>query len=203
MELKVLPKSQDCASVFYLVSDRKVHMKNFRSLIFCFLFFTFLLFSINSQAQPRTSELTMGRVENSEIVVSVETFERLVFENINKKRAEVDLPALIWSEQAAQTARIHSRNMSSYNFFSHTGIDGKRVDNRADSVGLKNWRMIGENIAYNRGYGNPVERVIESWMNSRDHRENLLNKNWEETGVGIALTNTGTYYFTQVFIKKS
>lgn len=178
-------------------------MKNYRSLIFRFLSFTFLAFLINSQAQaqPRISGNLVTRVGNSENRTNVFTFERLVFQLINKKRAENNLPSLIWSEQAALAARLHSKNMSLYNFFSHIGLDGKRVDSRADLVGLKNWRMIGENIAYNRGYGNPVERVIESWMNSSAHRGNLLNKNWKETGVGINVTKEGTYYFTQVFVK--
>ncbi|HVE59681.1 MAG TPA: CAP domain-containing protein [Pyrinomonadaceae bacterium] len=178
-------------------------MKNYRLLIFRFLFFTFLFFLINSQApaQNRLGGNRAARIENSEDGANALNLERLVFALINKKRTENNLQPLLWSEQAAQAARLHSKNMSLYNFFSHIGLDGKRVDGRADLVGLKNWRMIGENIAYNRGYGSPIERVIESWMNSSGHRENLLNKNWRETGVGINVTKDGTYYFTQVFVK--
>ncbi|MET0754203.1 MAG: CAP domain-containing protein, partial [Pyrinomonadaceae bacterium] len=101
----------------------------------------------------------------------------------------------------AQVARLHSRNMASYNFFSHVGVDGKRVDSRANSTGVS-WRSIGENIAYNRGFGSPAESVVNQWMRSTAHRENLLSGGWKESGIGISITSDGRYYFTQVFIKK-
>jgi uncharacterized protein YkwD len=175
-------------------------MKNYRLLISSFLFFTFSFFLINSQAQTRTAGYLPISAGNSTRDAGVENFEQLVFILINRKRAEISLPPLSWNERAAQAARLHSKNMSLLNFFSHTGLDGKNVADRVELFGLKSWRMVGENIAYNRGYGNPVERVIESWMNSPSHRENLLNKRWRETGVGITVNN-GTYYFTQVFVK--
>ena len=75
------------------------------------------------------------------------------------------------------------------------------VDDRADSAGIKNWKRIGENIAYNRGYDNPVEFAVLRWMQSQSHRENLLSEKWKESGIGIAIAADGkTYYFTQVFM---
>ena len=127
-------------------------------------------------------------------------FERSVFDLINRKRAEAGLKVLVWNEDVAQIARIHSENMANYKFFDHAGRDGKMVNNRADAVGLTKWRSIGENIAYNRGYASPLEFVVESWMKSAGHRTNILNNNWQETGIGIAVTGDGTYYFTQVFL---
>jgi uncharacterized protein YkwD len=128
--------------------------------------------------------------------------ERLAFSLINQKRAESGLPALSWSEEVAKIARLHSENMVKFNFFSHKGMDGKMVDGRADSIGVTKWTAMGENIAYNRGYKNPIETAVEKWMLSPAHRENLLNESWKETAVGIAVTEDGTYYFTQVFLKR-
>lgn len=128
--------------------------------------------------------------------------ERQVFELINLKRMEYGLKPLIWNEQSASVARIHSVNMAEYKFFSHRGLDGKTVDMRADSIGLKKWRMIGENIASVRGYNQPFKQVINCWMNSPGHRENILREKWRESGVGVAVAPDGTYYFTQVFLKK-
>ena len=180
-------------------------MKNLRLLIFrtlFFTFFTFLLFSSVSQAQTTSSGHFRARVENTKNGDSAFSLERRIFDLINRKRAEYGLPSLNWSERAAQAARLHSRNMASYSFFSHTGTDGKRVDDRADAVGLRGWRLIGENIAFNRGFSNPAERVVERWMLSPSHRDNLLNSRWSESGVGVTITSAGTYYFTQVFVKK-
>lgn len=129
-------------------------------------------------------------------------FEKEVFQLINKKRNEINLPELEWSEEAAKVARLHSENMAKFGFFSHVGLDGKMVDDRADSLGVKKWRAIGENIAYNRGYANPMEIAVEKWLLSTSHRQNLLNSRWKQTGIGIAVSENGTFYFTQVFLQK-
>jgi uncharacterized protein YkwD len=170
--------------------------------LLCFTFLAIFTFSAKIDAQSINVKHLSSKTENSGSLVGASTLERQVFELINRKRAENGLQPLVWSERAAQVARLHSRNMASLNFFSHTGADGKRVDDRADSVGLSDWRAIGENIAFNRGFGNPIERVVESWMQSRGHRENLLDSRWRESGVGISVTDSGTYYFTQVFVKR-
>ncbi|MGI8494448.1 MAG: CAP domain-containing protein [Pyrinomonadaceae bacterium] len=39
-------------------------------------------------------------------------------------------------------------------------------------------------------------------MLSPSHKENILDKRWKETGIGIAIASDGTYFFTQVFILK-
>jgi len=170
--------------------------------LLCLTFFAFLFSPTAAEAQTFGASHISNKNKNSRTIGSTSVLEREVFELINRKRAQSNLQPLVWSDRAAQVARLHSRNMASYNFFSHVGVDGKRVDGRADGAGLNNWRQIGENIAYNRGFGNPVESVVESWMRSPGHRQNLLGGSWKESGVGITITSNGKYYFTQVFIKK-
>ena len=126
--------------------------------------------------------------------------ELLTFELINQQRSKSNLQPLAWSDDAAKIARLHSENMANYNFFSHTGLDGLLVNDRADFFGVKKWQAIGENIAYNQGFENPVEFAVERWMQSPKHRDNLLNSRWKESGIGIAVTASGTYYFTEVFL---
>ncbi len=147
-------------------------MKNYRSLILTFLFFTFPLFVINSNAQTRTAEYLQTSVGNSVKDAGSFPLEKLIFSLINKKRAEFSLPPLIWSEPAAQAARLHSRNMSLFKFFSHTGLDGKDVDDRIELFGLKKWRMdefIGaseestqQKLERNRcrNYGDPQRNIL-------------------------------------------
>lgn len=134
--------------------------------------------------------------------VSTVSLERKAFELINAKRAEQGLEPLTWSDDVAKIARLHSQNMAVYKFFSHTGLDGKLVNDRADLFGVSRWRAIGENIAYNRGYDDPVEFAVERWMLSASHKQNLLNERWKESAVGIAIADDGSYYFTQVFLQR-
>jgi uncharacterized protein YkwD len=90
--------------------------------------------------------------------------------------------------------------MAEYHFFSHKGQDGQMVDGRAEQAGIFNWRAIGENIAFNRGYDDPVGLAVEKWLESPSHRENMLNKEWIESGLGVAIGADGSYYFTKVFL---
>lgn len=198
-----------------------------KSVVFSALFLG--AFSANFYAQTITAEKTgsvasyvrdkeedaglvrkrVAQPENVKIIPSAKPsatqildFEKLCFALINQKRAEIGLEPLAWSDDVAKIARLHSENMAKFKFFSHTGIDGKMVDDRADSLGITKWTAMGENIAYNRGYKNPVEIAVEKWMLSQGHRENLLNDRWKESAIGIAVTDDGTYYFTQVFLKR-
>lgn len=152
--------------------------------------------------------LTRPRIYKSELVKPVApassktafNLERRAFELINRQRTLMGLEPLAWSDEAAKIARLHSENMANHNFFSHTGIDGSLVSDRADFFGISKWRAIGENIAYNQGFENPAEFAVERWMKSPKHRDNLLNSRWQESGIGIAVTAGGTYYFTEVFL---
>jgi uncharacterized protein YkwD len=146
------------------------------------------------------ARFTDGGIKVKKTVTAFEETEKQAFELINKQRKANGLKELAWSDDAAEVARRHSQSMAEYKFFSHQGLDGSMVDDRADSLGLRKWLAIGENIAYNRGYSNPVEFAVECWMKSTGHKENILNRGWKESGIGIAVASDGSYYFTQVFL---
>lgn len=132
----------------------------------------------------------------------LQQMEREAFALINQQRNAQGLPSLIWSDEVARVARMHSQNMATYKFFDHRGLDGKMVNDRADSIGLNKWRALGENIAFMRGYAQPADFAVKAWMNSPSHRHNLLGPSWRETAVGVAVASDGSYYFTQVFLER-
>lgn len=131
---------------------------------------------------------------------TTEKLEREVFSLVNAQRVQHGLSELPWSDDLAKVAHIHSDNMADQKFFSHKGTDGSMVDDRADRVGLGEWRVIGENIAYVRGFENPAAIALEKWLESTAHRNNLLGANWQESAVAISVASDGTYYMTQVFL---
>jgi uncharacterized protein YkwD len=118
---------------------------------------------------------------------------------VNKYRTEgcrcgsEQMPAvatITWNETLAKTAYLHSKDMNTQNYFSHTGKDGSTFSERMERQGY-NWRAAGENIA--KGYANE-KAVIEGWINSEGHCRNIMSSNFEEMGVG----KEGDYW-TQVF----
>jgi uncharacterized protein YkwD len=46
----------------------------------------------------------------------------------------------------------------------------------------------------------PVAAAVQGWMKSRTHRDNILRREFTETGVGICRRD-GSYYFTQLFLR--
>ena len=90
--------------------------------------------------------------------------------------------------------------MAVYGFLSHIGLNGRLVDRRAADSGIDEWQGIGENIAFNKGFANPTSLAVERWMLSAGHKLNLLDSRWTESGLGIAVTKDGKYFFTQIFI---
>lgn len=126
--------------------------------------------------------------------------EKKTFQLINAERTRRGLRTLAWSDDAAKLARMHSQSMAQYHFFSHKGLDGSMVNDRAEKQGIFNWRAIGENIAFNRGYDDPIGMAVEKWLESPSHKENMLNPDWLESGMGVAIAADGSYYFTQVFL---
>lgn len=156
--------------------------------------------------RPRVAEMNGSAVKASgvkaSVVVNIVAVERVAFAMINQKRLENGLKPLAWNAELASVARVHSQNMAEYQFFGHRGLDGKMVSDRADNIGLNKWRAIGENIAFNRGYQDPIAKAVEGWMNSPGHRHNLLEDSWKESAIGVAVAPDGSYYFTQVFLLK-
>ncbi len=128
------------------------------------------------------------------------SLEMRVFKLINDERGQHGKSPLRWADQAANVARYHSINMAELEFFSHEDLAGRRSSNRADLLGLRDWRSIGENIAWLKGTGDPTIKVVAQWMRSPSHRSNILDSRFRETGVGLRIADNGTYYFTQVFL---
>jgi len=156
---------------------------------------------VNSPARPRVAPEKSSAVKAS-VIVNTVRIEQMVFEMVNQKRVENGLTPLVWSDGIAAIAREHSQNMAEFKFFSHRGVDNKMVSDRADDHRLGNWQAIGENIAFNRGFDDPTGKAIQLWLDSPTHRHNLLDPNWREAAVGVAVAEDGSYYFTQVFLRK-
>lgn len=128
--------------------------------------------------------------------------EMRAFDLINAERRARGQKPLAWDASLTHLARYHSGNMARQDFFSHTDADGRNLQGRADAAGLRDWRALGENIAYNQGFQDPVRFAVERWMKSEKHRDNILNAEYTHAGVGIARASDGRLFFTQVFMRR-
>ncbi len=133
-------------------------------------------------------------VEDTEPIFEFTAMETEVHDLVNAHRQSIGLAPLTEEPAIGVESRIHSDNMlAGTTKFGHDGFDG-----RADRIGASvAWVAIGENVATNMGYADPVATAVEGWLNSPPHKENMEG-DFNLAGVGIAETD-GYYYFTQIF----
>ncbi len=123
--------------------------------------------------------------------------EQDVLVKVNEYRQSLDLPPLIHSDAVADMAREHSKNMADGSLpFGHDGF-GDRFQQMHVIV---NAMGGAENIAFNNGYEDPGLEAVNGWIESDGHRRNMEG-DYTLTGIGIAVSDDGTYYFTQLFAK--
>lgn len=142
-----------------------------------------------------------NNVVAKETEVSSYSREQVIIE-VNKRRQASNLPDLILNEKLAKAAGSKALHMTEYSYFSHihgeTGMKWSDFIKRSDYAYL----VAGENLA-NGFY--TVPEMVDAWMESPTHRENILNERVDETGIGISygeLEGTPTIFVVQVFGKQ-
>jgi uncharacterized protein YkwD len=109
---------------------------------------------------------------------------------VNIERGRRGLPFLRLDDQLSAAARVHAADMASMRRMQHVGSDGSDGGIRLSRTGFV-WSSWGENIG--AGFTDPAV-LFESWLNSPDHRANLLG-DFTEIGVGVVATSDGVPYW--------
>jgi uncharacterized protein YkwD len=142
-----------------------------------------------------------GATVDGRFLKEVTDLEQNCFDAVNHQREVKGLRALEESDELLEVARDYSRRMAEEGFFSHIDPEGKSVRERVREAGLR-WHVLGENLAFSRGYVSPVAATLVGWMDSPTHRKNILEPSYTEGAVGAWISSKGTVYFTQIFLKK-
>jgi uncharacterized protein YkwD len=128
--------------------------------------------------------------------------EQRAFDQTNVIRVKNGLAQLVWDAQLCRMARAHSERMARLGFFDHATPEGSKLKDRAHTNGLLHFRVIAENIAYNKGYDDPGGFAVERWMISAGHRANILYVGFQASAIGSYVSADGSHYLTQVFIAR-
>ncbi len=111
---------------------------------------------------------------------------------LNGVRADAGLPLLTLDDKLSAAATAYAHDLVAGGYFSHTGRDGSTIRTRLDAVGYlprdAGW-AIGENLAWGTGPLATPASIMQAWMNSPGHRENILNPDYREIGIGVAAGN--------------
>jgi uncharacterized protein YkwD len=112
-----------------------------------------------------------------------------VFDLVNDERAAAGLAPVVWDDAAADAAYAHAFDMDDRGYFSHVNPNGESPGDRMLRAGAF-WTSWAENIA--QGQSDPVA-VLDAWMNSSGHRENLLGP-YRRLGVGVRMGPGGPWW---------
>jgi len=147
--------------------------------------------------QGATSASASDNLNNVNTSSNFREFQKKVIEIVNKERVKAGLISLAENADSDKIATLKSEDMVKLNYFSHTSPTYGSPFEMLSHFNIK-YSAAGENIAY--GQSTPDE-VMTAWMNSPGHRANILNSNFTQIGVGIALKANGQLVWTQTFTR--
>ena len=123
----------------------------------------------------------------------------------NEERSKIGVSPMRYHRLLEVAAYNHSMKMATTDFFSHkNSVDNSRysTSDRGKLAGVTN-PSFAENIAYNfledgSSYLQVAETLIDQWMNSSGHKENILSTKGLQMACGAYYLD-GNIFGTQVF----
>ena len=141
---------------------------------------------------------------------SAEEVELRIHKYVNDLRNSTGAISLQYDPKLAEIARAHSQDMIDRNFYSHVNPDGLGSTARAEKAGYTCYKDygtyaeegVGENIAQlANNWLSPDDLAYETvmlWYNSYEHWLNMNERSYRSEGIGVAFTDTGRAYVTQI-----
>ncbi|TDL31035.1 SafA/ExsA family spore coat assembly protein [Jeotgalibacillus sp. S-D1] len=153
------------------------------------------------QANPQISNPNLLYPGQRLVIPSAGSFisiEEEVVRLVNQERAENGLQPLKSNWELSRVARFKSEDMRDANFFSHTSPTYGSPHQMIRDFGVT-YNSSGENIAAGQ---TSAQAVVDAWMNSTGHRQNILSSSYTHMGVGYAKGGSYGHYWTQMFISQ-
>lgn len=91
-------------------------------------------------------------------------------------------PPVRLSGSLAGVALGHASDMAEHGYFEHEDLAGHTPADRVRAVGYQE-KLVGENIAYGP---KSAEEVVQGWLDSPGHCENIMNPKFAEMGIAYA-----------------
>lgn len=127
------------------------------------------------------------------------SLEASLLTEVNRVRSDHHLIALVRRNDLDQVALAHSIDMAQRGYFSHQSPEGANPVDRLQQHGVTDMRLAAENLGKTT-HSDPSAQIVRSWLQSPDHRSNLLAPALNLTGIGVAQGADGSLIYTQVYI---
>jgi len=133
-------------------------------------------FKIPSKEILAPEPLTFLIEKETESVLSNEEIIKFT----NYYREENDIAELNINQLLMEAAENKLNDMFQKQYFAHISPEGDDAGIILKEIGY-DYLVVGENLA--RGYFKDSKDLVDGWMKSPDHRENILNPKFREIGV--------------------
>jgi len=100
----------------------------------------------------------------------------------NAAREQLDRKPLATNSSLMSAAQMKAEDMAKQHYFSHTAPDGTVAWDYFKKASYK-YDVAGENLAITN---ESADAVVNGWLNSTTHRDNLLSGQYKDFGIGMA-----------------
>jgi uncharacterized protein YkwD len=134
--------------------------------------------------------LNIGGAGNNVVLLQ----SKIIAETNSQRKLNGNLPALVENKKLDEAASAKASDMFKNQYFEHVSPLGVDPGKLAQSYGYE-YIVEGENLIL--GNFSSEKEVVQDWMNSPEHRANILNNRYTEMGAVIV---KGTYQGKIVWI---
>lgn len=152
-------------------THKKAHLLSFKALFVYIAFFLIVSLSFHGINAVKPGVLGVS----STITVSE------VIRLTNIEREKNGLPPVTEDSRLSAAAQAKAQNMFEENYWAHYSPSGKDPWGFINGAGYE-FSYAGENLA--KSFYESDE-VVKAWMNSKTHRENILNKHYSNIGIAV------------------
>jgi len=121
-----------------------------------------------------------------------------VLQLVNQQRKTFELAPLTLNSYLLEAAQAKADDIINDQYFSHSSPEGKKFSSWVKETGYEYIR-VGENLAIH--FTDNVN-LVHAWMESPEHRRNILNPYYEDTGIAVSYgtwKGKDTYVVVQIF----
>jgi len=149
---------------------------------------------VNFFTLPPQSERVVALNYKTDQLTIDESSENEMLSLVNNERKSNGLSELKVDEKLREVARNHARDMFTRGYFSHYTPEGLSPFDRMRNAGII-YVFAGENLAL----APDANKAEQGLINSEGHRENILNHNFNNIGIGVIDAGIYGKMFAQEF----
>jgi len=105
-----------------------------------------------------------------------------ILQAVNQQRSLRNLTTLNLNGKLAMAAQSKTDDMQARHYFAHVDPDGHYIWDKIVADGYTPYLELGENLAI-EFYD--TQSLVSAWMNSPEHRANILNDGFQDQGMGL------------------